>query len=442
MKYARIERYRVNCIQGIAVYCFCLSLLPGCAFYRPDYPEFKDPPKTVEDVDKHAEDIKTEYRKFTDRLGVTGFSLGVVLIPVAAATLGLGIAGAATNTITSMGLSSATLYGLGQWTVNTDKMRVYKAGETALQCLKTTSKPLHTAHDAYLKVDTDSIRKDLIKLGDLINTINDLIPNASANLRTTATEAVNQATETQKHANDALTLFEQGKTKANGLLLDYENAVTKVDGQTRTAATNADKSLADLKGQLATLKTSLSDWTPPVSSSNNATKSTNKSFVQTEQFKSVMRGFARPPDTDQKLNGQLDSLKTQLERINSDLDSIETASSELASLPVINYDPCISPLTAAAPAPVELQVSPMTLEVKQGQSSTLTIGGGVGPYSATIIGGTGMLPTFSSSTSKGGLTKIDVVTTSATSLGQYRAVVTDSSPSQQSKVIQITVKAP
>src|SRR5687768_14687749 len=116
--------------------CLVVSLVTGCCLYRPAPIQAPPDPQTIQEVDKYAEDIKTNYQTFIDRLGGFSHFMGYLIIPLSAATLGLGITGGNTDTIAALGLSGLTMFGLGQWTTNKDKIQAYSIGHTAITCLE------------------------------------------------------------------------------------------------------------------------------------------------------------------------------------------------------------------------------------------------------------------------------------------------------------------
>ena len=75
-------------------------------------------------------------------VGVILSLLGVGLIPLGAAALGLGVTGASATAITVVGLTGAAGYAEGQWLDSTPRQRAYIAGYNAVNCALEAVAPL------------------------------------------------------------------------------------------------------------------------------------------------------------------------------------------------------------------------------------------------------------------------------------------------------------
>ena len=149
--------------------------------------------------------------------------LGLALIPLGAATLGLGISEAGGNTITALGLTGATALGMGTWLGNKPQQQVYLTGIAAIECAKTAMRPLLFSdnelkkfrNDLYLdedeieslRVKIDNVKSNIAKVERLISEASDGAEWKDAKAEIETAERV---------------LEEAERTSGSGQKLDYE----------------------------------------------------------------------------------------------------------------------------------------------------------------------------------------------------------------------------
>ena len=111
-------------------------VLSGCASMFNPYLDLGDRPEVVnvESAVGYANDAIDVYRTALGDQAKFKAWLGAGLIPLAAATTGLGIQAVSQEAITALALTGATGLGLGAWFENTPRQRAYIAGYNAINC--------------------------------------------------------------------------------------------------------------------------------------------------------------------------------------------------------------------------------------------------------------------------------------------------------------------
>lgn len=125
-----------------------LFILAGCALLDP-YPtrpprpwQGPNAPPTLPDALAYSSTAKENLRGMLKENAELRSSLGVGLIPLGAAALGLGVTGGSTVAVTVLGLTGASAYGIGTWLQNGPRERAYVLGYNAIQCAEDLSIPL------------------------------------------------------------------------------------------------------------------------------------------------------------------------------------------------------------------------------------------------------------------------------------------------------------
>ena len=187
-----------------------------------------------EDIDKailYAESWRREYRKgLGNQAGIAPW-LGIGLIPLGAATAGLGLVSAGSHAFTILGLTTTTGYATGTWLQNTPQQRAYIAGHNAIGC----------AVDAVLPFDN----RETVAFQDFkgaLKTIEDRIGDVEKGIANLRSNLSDPARAEVALAEASLQIAKQARSNGVALELQAENAgqrlVTAVDrivGQIDTA---------------------------------------------------------------------------------------------------------------------------------------------------------------------------------------------------------------
>ena len=123
----------------------CLVLLAGCSSLYDPHITLNDTPSgavSFEAAEIYANDAKDKYREALGEYSRFNKLLGASLIPLGAATLGLGITGASSTAVTALGLTGATGFGLGSWLQSTPTQQAYIGGHNATNCAIEAMLPL------------------------------------------------------------------------------------------------------------------------------------------------------------------------------------------------------------------------------------------------------------------------------------------------------------
>ncbi len=158
-------------------------MLTGCAVFIPTVAPKTDRPTKLpvslqQGID-YAESAKDAYQSALRQYGLIPNVLALTVIPLAAATLGFGLTGANTKTITELGLITGAGLALGGWFQNKPRERVYNTGFQAVTCLLQSIKPLRLAEPDTFKaavVGNDSLTKHRAELDAAIEALLPYLP--------------------------------------------------------------------------------------------------------------------------------------------------------------------------------------------------------------------------------------------------------------------------
>lgn len=119
---------------------------------------------TLPEARQYGERVKTQYRKaLRDQAELTAW-LGIGLIPLSAAAIGLGARAVAPDAVLALGLGGAAAFGTATWLVNRPRQAAYVAGIKAVTCAEAAIAPL------------DLDQAEITGLGDNLNTLSDEMP--------------------------------------------------------------------------------------------------------------------------------------------------------------------------------------------------------------------------------------------------------------------------
>src|SRR5262249_10201678 len=123
-----------------------------------------DPAQDFREAWAEAERVKEAYRKALGNEAELQNWLGIGLIPLAAAAMGLGVSGGHTTQILALGLGGAAAFGTATWLSNRPRTAAYVAGYKAVTCAQQAVTPL-AQRDIF---DETFDRRLLTALGRLI----------------------------------------------------------------------------------------------------------------------------------------------------------------------------------------------------------------------------------------------------------------------------------
>ena len=235
--------------------------LSGCAsmfdpYLEIDETKLEDKQKKItNDFDKDVEYAKAYRDKYRDALGdeATFHSiLGVSLISLGAATLGLGIVGASTTAITVTGLTGAAGFGAGSWLESTPRQRAYVLGHNAISCSIEAVIPLRPDPSAKLEMSFLTALDEVdLKIRDVEIQIGIVQQELDSGRYVGIEEAVKMDLA---HARDVLQAAYSARSSGVSLQLEMSNAgrnlkaaVDRINGQVYLAIVDNQQSLASLQ---------------------------------------------------------------------------------------------------------------------------------------------------------------------------------------------------
>jgi hypothetical protein len=144
-----------------AVLLIILVSFVGCSLVDPFVTRKKPaPPPLTESVSltdafDYAAKVKDAYRSALRDQACLQSWLGIGLVPLTAAAIGLGATGSSANTVLSLGLAGTSALGIGTWLYNKPRQLAWVAGLKAVTCAEDAMEPLNFSSSARTDLDTN-----------------------------------------------------------------------------------------------------------------------------------------------------------------------------------------------------------------------------------------------------------------------------------------------
>lgn len=456
-----------------------LTTLSGCSLVNPfvardRMPRPLPPAKTtsLSQALEYGEAVKDAYRGALRDQSQLLTWLGIGLIPLTAAAMGLGARAAAPDAVLGLGLGGASAYGIGTWLHHKPRQLAWAAGLKAVTCVQTVAAPLRAANeedlakglkDLQVALRTLSIaagaletQADLAKAAmagasssqqpvvDARTALASLEEAARAELKDA--RAVTTAAEKALRSGEALqhTLASAGEMVAAAIarITDQVDAIVVETQRDPEALAAVISGLGSMYGKLTTVPEALATrdakaalpppTTPQGLRLSDDAKAARESLTNEEkQQRELLR------KEEKALGDALRQFRTDL----AELDGRRLAVSALVN-PIVKESPLpklkdcgvqresvITALSAEPPSPLKL--------VKPG-SVVFSVKGGVPPYEVTVASGvSGLVVTQSRGT-------VTVAATKDTPAGQYGVSVVDATnkPLEPHVTVAVEDKAP
>lgn len=291
---------------------FGLSI-SGCASVFNPYVTWDRPtPKpgeeiTLKDGIDYANDGKEKYKAaIGDQAWLTN-SLGVGLIGLGAAALGLGIAGVSGDAITALGLTGAAGFATGTWLSSRPRQSVYIEGIKGLTCAVEAVLPLN-----FSPKDRAELRRNLFEPDSLDNPILDrIVVNMIDQIGKLKTAIENAETD---GTND-LNLIRQAKDelKTTEVMLDVAKSTMK-------SGTNMEAAIGSVDGLLRSVPTLITkvESIPSIKTDNPGVVEKGREEIQlgtsllqkAKEFPMVETQLDRPG-----LNGAIELVEGQVKKV-------------------------------------------------------------------------------------------------------------------------------
>jgi hypothetical protein len=142
--------------------------LTGCAIMNPYRTmPVKTHVATFEEAQAEAGAQMDQYKRALGESGKFRRAIGIGVVPVSAAALGLGMRGDHAKLVTGLGLTAASAIGLGQWLDSSASERAWIAGYKATNCAIAVSKPFGD-QPAELDAPLGTLNQTLVGLEEAI----------------------------------------------------------------------------------------------------------------------------------------------------------------------------------------------------------------------------------------------------------------------------------
>jgi hypothetical protein len=434
---------------------------------KPDKP--KTETATLDEAFRYAADVKAAYRgAVRDQVQLQAW-LGIGLIPLTAAAMGLGATGASPDAVLALGLTGASGLGIGTLLFNKPRQLAWVAGLKAATCaedamaplkqpagmtteikaavgiLRTELKNLETA-DAALETEIDlarSVREsaDTTK-PDLVRALKGLesLENAAGAEHKDVQGAVSAAEEALKSGVDLQQLL---ATSGQRLVVAVSKITDEVDNL--VVETQKDpQALANIIAGLGGAYRAITTVPEGIARATDKDKEKDKESKVKPQAGAAAVPPAATPEELKRVQDREDALQAGLNTVRA--QRAKTAEARRAVADVVNSIVKDAPVERLKNCGVKTGdlVTALTVDpappftIGKPGSLVFTIKGGLPPYGAGLAGGqSGLIVSPAGPFSPA----ITVLATKDTMEGQFAVVVTDSSSPSQTKTVPVTVSA-
>lgn len=234
--------------------------LSGCAVINPHVawkPSEKAKGMALENAIAYADEAKAAYKRALGQQSQLASWLGIGLIPLGAAALGLGITGGNPAAVTALGLMGASGYGVGTWLYSKPQQRAWVAGYNATTCAVDAVLPLlyvernRTAIDADVGGLDTAIANLNASLGEVrarLLDIGDKPPGAISDLVNLALQRVREGDALRATAHETRGKAEKMRQEAATAGASLKEAVDRISGQVSAQMVEAGPDIQILAG--------------------------------------------------------------------------------------------------------------------------------------------------------------------------------------------------
>jgi hypothetical protein len=360
-----------------------------------------------EEASAYAARVKQRYRDaLGDQAKIQNW-LGIGLIPLSAAAMGLGVSGAHTTDILALGLTGAAAFGTVTWLSNRPRSAAYVAGIKAVTCAEQAVTPLALPD----LLPGGRFEDQLANLGEWLRVVTQDIPDVQASIARLERELETLDVADRAPFKPLVDEARQEVTAAKSLVASAETAYFTgrslsqiVSGLGRRLADAVDGIVATVDGliadtqrdpqALATIVSNLGGaygvlTTVPDPLKSAAAKKDGAAQSATE------RAPRKPGARDEKFDTVVkrhDQLISDLTTLRSDSAGLEAARREVAAvINSISKDAPLKALEACGVKPGDvvtaLVIDPAgPLPLSKSGTTGFVVRGGVPPYIATVAG--------------------------------------------------------
>ena len=425
--------FQLVCVVIVGVW------LSGCAIVNPHETLRKPsgpPPTTIVEGIKYADEAKRAYGTAVARQSQLRTWLGIGLIPLGAAALGLGVTGGAPATIAALGLTGAAGYGLGTWLESKPNQKAWLAGYHATTCAVDAVLPLLYVEQNSVAIDRDIAALDaaITELDAKLGSVRALLigvpenpPTAVAELVRLARERVTEGEAVRASALDTRSKALRMKQEAAVAGASLKEAVDRISAQVSVQLVEATADLSALSSIVGGLANSYGQFVRvPEGQVSGGSVATG----QGEGTDPELKPYEKLTTAVTELENAIRAARTAIQRVADTVNAV-TASKPIEKLRACGVtDSIVAPMTLEPAGAIELEVGKVMVGAR-------TIRGGASPYFVEPQGDT----VDGLTVRKGDMNTAAFVVqiTTKTPAGQYLLLVTDKTG--QRVFVTVNVKA-
>jgi len=367
----------------------CAIWFSGCALVNPHVTLMAssgNPPTNITEGITYADQAKAAYKSAIGEQSKLSSWLGIGLIPLGAAALGLGMTGGPTAAVVALGLTGAAGYGVGTWLQSRPQQRAWVAGYNATTCAVDAILPL-----LYVEKTQTAIVQDVAELTSALSPLDkslgelrtqllvagDKPPADLIDLVNLGKQRVTEAEALRNAAFDTRSKAEKMRQEAIVAGPSLKEAVDRISGQVSVQLVDASPDLQVLAGIIGGLAQSYGQF---VRVPQNLSPASTQPKSQTTITDKAMLKLA---DDLTKAIGAVETAmlvtQTAMQRVADTVNSV-TSNKPIEKLRACGVTETIaSPLTVDPPGTVDLEVGKTTTAAR-------IIRGGAPPYLAELQG--------------------------------------------------------
>jgi len=414
-----------------------LLVMSGCSVINPhvtwDRPKV-EPGQTItlqQGLD-YADHAIKEYKDAIGHQAILTSIVGVSVISLGLATLGLGITEAGTKAVTILGLTTAGTYGTGTWLSSKPRQLVYAAGIEAMTCAKEAMAPLDLP-----KSTIDTFTQSVNALPGKTSAVESNISKVSFILRSAKGELtqyqVDAATEMVRTAREQLELANGARISGNQLKREFDRAGSLLMAAVDRIGAQIDVALVKTEPNISALPDILSDLTKTYTRLGKLPESPKAAAPVRDAPSDMPKG-----DAATQLGSALGTLSTSVESLSGDVYVVSALVNSLSeSTPTKALKSCKVDTDVTG-----IQVQPpgdVTFEEEQISTQSLVVMGGKPSYFAHLL--QSPVPGLDvQSKPTAGIALIEIVKSGKTLPGIYHAFITDTAGNSKAVFIKVKPK--
>lgn len=383
------------CRTAIITGCF-LSLLfgSGCSVINP-HVSWERPPagNSLQDGIDYANKAKEKYKEAIGEQAKFTSLLGIILIPLGAAALGMGIAQANGTSTAALGLAGAAGLGVGTWLSSKPRQLAYASGIKAMGCAVDAMLPLN-----FTDPEREGLKGALSDLDDKIGTVEHEVSHTKTLIEKVKRLAQDE-TELRADANKSVEVVEMMLTTAKttwsaGTQLDQElsragqvliSAVDRIGAEVDAAIIKTESDVSALPAIINGLSQTSAQFKKPAEATTGPGKMSGKNPKTNEKATAYIKD-----DQTKDKGGAIKELNDELEVLKQKAQDLSTAIRKVAAIvgKVVEAKPLATLKQCGVdPAITGISVQPSALQFQKGKEETkmLVISGGKPPYAAQLL---------------------------------------------------------